>query len=84
MNSTDYGDSRITKPARTEEKDIIRTKGGRNSTILVDTIDVAKLRDFQLKEYVLQKQDGGFKTTPPNFDVEIIEKKIRKLPLYEE
>lgn len=84
VNSSDYGDSRITKPARTEEKDIIRTKGGRNSTILVDTIDVAKLRDFQLKEYVLQKQDGGFKTTPPNFDVEIIEKKIRKLPLYEE
>lgn len=84
VNSSDYGDSRITKPTRTEEKDIIRTKGGRNSTILVDTIDIAKLRDFQLKEYVLQKKDGSFKTTPPNFDVRIIEKKIRNLPIYEE
>ena len=76
VNSSDFGDSRITKPSKTEEKDIIRTKGGKNSTILIDTIDISKLRDFQLKEYELQKQDHSFKATPPDFKPGIILKKI--------
>ena len=53
VNSSDYGDSRIIKPSRSEEKDIVRTKGGKNSTVLVGEIDVGKIREFQLKEYSL-------------------------------
>lgn len=77
VNSSDYGDSRITKPTRTEEKDIIRTKGGKNSTILVETIDVEKLREFQLKEYELQALNPQFKPTPPDFNADIVMRKIR-------
>lgn len=77
VNSSDYGDSRITKPSKTEEKDIMRTKGGINSTILVDEIDIGKIREFQLKEYNLQAYDKSFKPTPPGFDPEIVLKKIK-------
>lgn len=77
VNSSDYGDSRITKPSRTEEKDIIRTKGGINSTILVDEINIEKMREFQLKEYSLQAYDKSFKPTPPGFKPEIVMKKIK-------
>ena len=45
VNSSDYGDSRITMPSRTEVKDILKTKGGNNDTVLVGTIDVEKLRE---------------------------------------
>lgn len=77
VNSSDYGDSRITKPSKAEEKDMIRTKGGKNSTILIDTIDISTLRDFQIKEYELQKSDSRFKTTPPDFKADIVMKKIK-------
>ena len=77
VNSSEYGDSRITKPSKYEEKDIIRTKGGINSSILVEDIDITDLRNFQIKEYSLQQKDSKFKTTPPNFDKEIVLKKIK-------
>lgn len=77
VNSSDYGDSRITRPSKTEEKDIMRTKGGINSTILVDEIDIAKIRAFQLKEYNLQAYDKSFKPTPPGFDPSVVLKKIK-------
>ena len=58
-------------------KDIIRTKGGKNNTILVDEIDIVKLRKFQIKEYTLQAYDKSFKPTPLGFKLEIILKKIK-------
>lgn len=76
VNTSDYGDSRITKPAKTEEKDIIRTKGGINSTVLIGDVDINELREFQLKEYTLQK-GNKFKPTPPGFNPDIVLKKIR-------
>ncbi len=77
VNSSDYGDSRITRPSKTEEKDIMRTKGGINSTILVDEIDIGRMREFQLKEYELQATDKSFKPTPPGFQPDIVLKKIK-------
>lgn len=77
VNSSDYGDSRITKPSKTEDKDIMRTKGGINSTILVDEIDVSQIRDFQLKEYNLQAYDKKFKPTPPGFKPDVVMMKIK-------
>lgn len=76
VNTSDYGDSRITKPAKTEEKDIIRTKGGINSTVLIGEVDINELREFQLKEFALQK-GNKFKPTPPGFKPDIVLKKIR-------
>ena len=77
VNSSDYGDSRITMPSKTEMKDIIKTKGGNNATVLVGTVDLEKLRDFQLQEYNLQKMNREFKPTPPLFDKDIVKKKIQ-------
>ncbi len=77
-NSSEYGDSRVMAPAKSEIRDIIKTKGGNNSTILVDEIDIYALRDFQRMEYELQRQDGRFKPTPPNFDANIVEHKQNK------
>ncbi len=78
VNSSDYGDSRITKPSKSEEMDEIRTKGGKNSTILIGEIDIEKLRDFQIKEYELQKEDKSFKPTPPEFEKSEVVRKIRE------
>ena len=68
-NNSEYGDNRITKPSKTAVKDIIKIKGGENSTILVSTIDIKKLREFQKKEHNLQMDDSSFKLTPPGFNV---------------
>ena len=77
VNSSDYGDSRITKPSKTEKRDILRTKGGKNNTVLIDNVNILDLRNFQIKEYELQKQDKQFKPTPPDFKPKIVMKKIR-------
>ena len=77
-NSSDFGDSRITKPAKSYDKDIVKLKGGINDQIVVGEIDIQKLREFQYKEYELQKDDKSFKPTPPNFDKIEIEKALSK------
>jgi len=75
VNSSDYGDSRVMVPTKTEKRDVIKTKGGRNHTILVDDIDLDSLRDYQRKEYELQRDDPRFKPTPPRFNSSIPEYK---------
>lgn len=74
-NSSDFGDSRVISPTKTEVKDIIRTKGGRNSSILMDIIDIKALRDFQMLGYTLQSKAHTYKHTPPGFNKEILELK---------
>ncbi len=79
-NCSKFGDSRITQPSKTENKDIVRTKGGKNHTILVEEVSISKLRDFQIKKYPLSKIEGApeiYKPTPPNFNREIVLKKIK-------
>lgn len=76
VNTSDYGDSRITQPTKTEKKDILRTKGGTNAAVLVGKIEIAKLREFQAKTYELQKDDSMYKPTPPNFNSEAAYKKL--------
>lgn len=72
-NSSDYGDSRVLSPSRTELLDIIKTKGGINHTILMDEIDIDALREHQRMEYELQRDSNHFKPTPPNFDPLIVD-----------
>ncbi|GKX65926.1 hypothetical protein [Inconstantimicrobium mannanitabidum] len=75
VNTSDYGDSRLIKPSKTENKDIVKIKGGVNSTALIDEINIKALRDFQIKEYGLQKMDKAFKPTPPFFSPDIVNAK---------
>ncbi|MFI3163973.1 MAG: reverse transcriptase domain-containing protein [Bacillota bacterium] len=68
VNTSIYGDSRVYIPRKTENKDLIKIKGGDNDTVLVATIDINALRDFQMKGYSLQQIDGRFKPTPPDLN----------------
>jgi hypothetical protein len=77
VNSSDYGDSRVIQPSSSVNKNILQIKGGDNSTIIVGEIPIDDLRDFQLKEYILQKEDNRFKPTPPDFMRENVLIRIR-------
>ena len=74
-NASDFGDSRVMSPTKSELRDLIKTKGGINHTILADEISIDALRDYQRKEYELQRDDSRFKPTPPNFEPSIPEYK---------
>ena len=78
VNTSDYGDSRITMPAKSETMNCVQTKGGDNSTVLIGEIDIDKLRKFQIKEYELQTKDTTFKPTPPEFDKHKVMDKIQE------
>lgn len=78
VNTSEYGDSRITQPTKTEKMDIVKVKGGINPTVLVDKINITELRKFQLKGNLLQSKKTSsvsFKHTPPNFNYDIVEQK---------
>lgn len=74
-NSSGPGDSRILQPTKSELRDIIKTKGGKNPCILAADIDISALREFQTLDYSLQKDMGSFKPTPPDFDRRVLEMK---------
>lgn len=67
VNDAKYGDSRITQPAKTEEMDIAKIKGGEDVVLLASTLDVKSLREFQKLSHILQAENKRFKLTPPNF-----------------
>jgi len=77
VNTSEYGDSRVTQPKRTEERDLLQVKGGINSALLIGEIDFQALREFQIKDYNLQK-DGPYKPTPPGISKKIVRKKIER------
>ncbi len=79
VNTSEFGDSRITIPSKTESKDILKVKGGKNPTVLLDNINISELRDFQIKGNALQKQSSvgrKYKPTPPDFDYDVVSQKI--------
>ena len=81
VNTSQYGDSRLIQPSKSYSKDLIQIKGGINSTILVGELKIDKLRDFQLVEYNLQKEEinlnrTDLKPTPPDFKTENVKIRI--------
>jgi len=78
VNTSSFGDSRITQPAETFKKDILKIKGGKNILLITETIDIQGLRDFQKLTYNLQKIDKTFKPTPPNFKMLSLRRKSYK------
>jgi len=75
-NSSFYGDSRITQPTKTEVKDILKIKGGRNASVLIGKVDIKKLRKFQYLRWNLQLKDRSYKVTPPGFDRDLVAKRM--------
>ena len=74
-NSSGPGDSRVLRPSKSELRDIIKTKGGKNPCILAADLDIKALRDFQRVDYNLQKENRSFKPTPPGLDHRILKQK---------
>lgn len=70
VNSSNFGDSRITQPASSFRKDIVRIKGGENSILIVQDLDIKALRRFQSLNDRLQEENSVFKRTPPDFEIE--------------
>ena len=79
VNTSQYGDSRITLPSKTESKDLLKIKGGKNSMVLTDVLDISALRNFQLQGNLSQINDKtnklNLKLTPPDFNLNIVKNK---------
>lgn len=76
VNTSEYGDSRIMKPSKSVEKNMVIVKGGKNSTLLIDDLDIDALRKFQLPGYAGQEAKGVFKNTPPRFNQSDVKTRI--------
>lgn len=77
-NTSQYGDSRIIQPSRTETMNILRVKGGENQFIMSAEIDVKALREFQVVDYNMQEEKKNmFKQTPPKFERNKVKKVLR-------
>ena len=76
VNTAQYGDSRIVSPSKSEKLNILRTKGGKNETLLIQDLNIGALRDFQLLAPSGQSADDRFKITPPNFNYDEIDLRV--------
>lgn len=78
VNTSQYGDSRLTQPSETARKDLMKLKGGKNDSVLVEELNVSALREFQLKyfERVKADNDDSFKPLPPDWNRESVKKRI--------
>jgi hypothetical protein len=68
VNTSQYGDSRLTKPSSSATKDILKLKGGKNDTVLIGEINLKSIRTFQRKNYNQTKDDKEFKPLPPDYN----------------
>lgn len=73
VNTSKYGDSRITQPTSKHEMNLVQVKGGENTTLLTCSLDINKLRDHQIKEY--GEDIRKFKPSPPGFESEEVIKR---------
>ena len=76
VNTSNYGNSCIMCPSKTEISRMLTVKGGKNSTILTEDLDINSLRTFQFKEHITQMDDHTYKLTPPDFSKENVQKRI--------
>jgi hypothetical protein len=76
-NTSEYGDSRIVQPVKSETKDIIRIKGGKNPTVLIQSVNLKLIREFQYKHWNLQLDDKTFKPTPPGYKRRLVAKRLK-------
>lgn len=82
VNSSHFGDSKIVKPSKTDEKTLVQVKGGENTVVLVSTLQIKELRDFQLGTYIVQQDNKRFKFTPPGFDYDMALKRYNDEEVY--
>lgn len=76
VNGSQYGDSRVVSPSKTEKMNPIRIKGGDNLTFLTMKLNLESLREYQRLGYGLQKGRGDYKPTPPGLKLEDVDLRI--------
>lgn len=76
VNTSHYGDSCILRPSKSDTSRMVTVKGGKNSTILTEELEIDALRNFQFKEHVTQMDDHSYKVTPPDFSREDVKMRI--------
>lgn len=83
VNTSQFGDSRLTQPSETSRKDLLKLKGGKNHAILVGEIELAPLREFQLKTFdrvlldkTISHNEPPFKPLPPDWDTENVKRRV--------
>ncbi|REL39151.1 hypothetical protein DYD21_04120 [Rhodohalobacter sp. SW132] len=77
VNSSEYGDNRLTRPAKTIYKNLIRLDGGENDLVIIATIDLKEFREYLEVGYEDQKDAKVYKPSPPSFDHEKVKRRIR-------
>ena len=85
VNTSQYGDSRLTQPSDSARKDLMKLKGGKNDTVLVEELNIKALREFQLKyfERIKADNDDSFKPLPPDWNREFVNKRIDNQNIFE-
>lgn len=66
VNTSQFGDSRITAPSSSRRMDLVKIKGGSNYVLLKGELQIDKLRDSQSRRY--SSDDESFKPPPAGFD----------------
>lgn len=82
VNTSQFGDTRLTQPVETARKDILRLKGGNNDVILVASINIPLLRKFQRQKYSISSLKRDFKPLPPDFLLEDVLKRINNESIF--
>jgi len=77
VNTSQYGDNRITRPAKTIHKNLIRLDGGENDLVIIATIDLKEFREHLEVGYEIQKDAKVYKPSPPSFNHENVKSRIR-------
>lgn len=77
VNTSQFGDSRVTAPKKSAEMNAVRVSGGLNATLLKAEINVRELNLFRCKEW--SESDQTFKPTSAGFEHE----RIRRRPKFE-
>ena len=75
VNTSDFGDSRVTSPKKSEEMNAVRVSGGLNTALLKAEIDISDLNDFRSKKP--SHVDKRYKPTPAGFEHEDIRKRSK-------
>jgi hypothetical protein len=78
VNNRKYGDSRVRSPAKASfMRDLARVRGGDNDFVIIATLDIEALREFQSRAKRWPQEDDKFKPVPEGFK---LAKDRRKLP----
>lgn len=72
VNTSQFGDSKIIAPKKSDEMTILNIKGG-DDNILIGEVNIEELREFQRKETLyLEDKDKIYKTLPPDFNKNVL------------